>query len=412
MRIKISILQLVKLCFFIMLLYSSFLMDVMNIRIANMTLFLGMLTVGVMVLDMFHSPYGFVTIMTADVQIMFVFIIFSVLGTVFASFPDAARNGLIQLLQCIMLMMVTIYICIRDGSVTFCAKAVVIVMAIATIYALMNAQSFDYRLSLTEESNANVFGHNAVLGIGLSAIAFENGKRFRRLMVLALGVIFVAGVLFSASRMSFITLVGYLVGYLIYYVPRKDSQSIFSGGVKFIGALIVTVGLAVFLSSYFSNTLLADRMYELVNVFDTGTGDGKARIYLYKTAWEEFLRYPLFGLGYANFAPLHYGVYTHSTYAEILSCTGIFGFLTFMVYYLHIFKELRKGTKRVNSELQKTNRLLLLLFVSLLLLGVGEILIYKIKYFIVYGMLAAQIWLNGRYGIDLDVKEPIGGSER
>ena len=149
-----------------------------------------------------------------------------------------------------------------------------------------------------------------------------------------------------------------------------------------------------FVSRSLTDTLIIDRMNELLNVLDTGEGDGEARIYLYEEAWKLFLQHPIFGVGYANFGPMHYGVYTHSTYAEILSCTGLMGFIPFVCYYLYISRELKKGVRLDNAKRVSTNHHLVLAFIVLLLLGIGEILIYKIKYFVVFGILAGQFYLN------------------
>lgn len=394
MKIKVSVFQFVKLSFFAMLLYSSFLMELLEIKIANMTLALGALTALLMLIDMAVMNFNPLKIVTSDVQRILLFVVMCALSIVAATYRATAIDGMIQLLQCLLLMVITIYICMREGNLTFCARTIVIVMALGAIHALTNIDSFNQRLALSETGNANVFGHNAVLGACMTPLAFKNDTRIKKILHIGLVILFAMAVVISASRMSFIALAGYLGVYLLVIAPRSLRPSRFSWGVRFLGVLGVAIVVLYFVSESLTDTLIIDRMNELFNVLDTGEGDGEARIYLYEEAWKLFLQHPIFGVGYANFGPMHYGVYTHSTYAEILSCAGLMGFVPFACYYLYISRELRKGVRLDNAKRLNTNHHLVLVFIVLLLLGIGEILIYKIKYFVVFGILAGQFYLN------------------
>ena len=394
MKIKVSVFQFVKLSFFAMLFYSSFLMELLEIKIANMTLALGALTALLMLADMAVMNFNPLKIVTSDVQRILLFIVMCALSIVAANYRATAIDGMIQLVQCLLLMVITIYICMREGSLTFCARTIVIVMGLGAIHALTNMDSFNQRLALSETGNANVFGHNAVLGACMTPLAFKNDTRIKKILHIGLVILFTMAVVISASRMSFIALVGYLGIYLLVIAPRSIRPSRFSWGVRFLGVLGVAIVVLYFVSESLADTLVIDRMNELFNVLDTGEGDGEARLYLYEEAWKLFLQHPIFGVGYANFGPMHYGVYTHSTYAEILSCTGLMGFVPFVCYYLYISRELKKGVRLDNAKRLSTNHHLVLVFIVLLLLGIGEILIYKVKYFVVFGILAVQFYLN------------------
>ena len=394
MKIKVNIFQFVKLSFFAMLFYSSFLMELLEIKIANMTLALGALTTVIMLADMTVINFNPLKVITSDVKRILLFVVMCALGIVAATYRAAAMDGVIQLMQCLLLMVITIYICMREGSLTFCARTIVIVMVLGVIHALTNIDSFNQRLALSETGNANVFGHNAVLGVCMIPLAFKNDTRIKKVLHIGLVILFTTAVMVSASRMSFIVLVGYLGIYLLVIAPRSLRPSRFSWSVRFLGVLGVAIVALYFISGSLTDTLIIDRMYELFNVLDTGKGDGEARIYLYEEAWKLFSQHPIFGVGYANFAPIHGGVYSHSTYAEILSCTGLMGSVPFACYYWYISKELRKGVLLDNAQRLNINHHLVLVFVALLLLGIGELLIYKIKYFVIFGVLAAQFYLN------------------
>ena len=66
-----------KVSFFAMLFYSAFLLDIVDIKISNMTMMLGVITVGFMALDMMLHDFNLLKLLVPEIKIMIAFLIYS-----------------------------------------------------------------------------------------------------------------------------------------------------------------------------------------------------------------------------------------------------------------------------------------------------------------------------------------------
>lgn len=128
-----------------------------------------------------------------------------------------------------------------------------------------------------------------------------------------------------------------------------------------------------------SETVMFQRLFRLSDELEGGK-----RVSMYSEAIEFFLRSSLLGVGFANYA-MHskFGMYSHSTYAEALSCTGIIGtvlyFGSYVIMAINIFKAYSISKKNNNEREIITIKLLFCLFLVMLFTGVGTVLFYDIK---------------------------------
>ena len=73
---------------------------------------------------------------------------------------------------------------------------------------------------------------------------------------------------------------------------------------------------------------------------------------LYSAAWDIFINNPIIGIGYDCFAvSAEFGHYTHSTYMELLACTGVIGCILFMYPVFRSFIISLKHIKLDNGAL-------------------------------------------------------------
>lgn len=150
---------------------------------------------------------------------------------------------------------------------------------------------------------------------------------------------------------------GALLAFLIatfIYVARFGIKKV----LMFVAAIGALVGVIFALDPSYSNRLKSS--------LTQNRGDDN-RIRLYQANWDIFVDHPLLGMGYdvykdpAKSVPYtsHRGVaenlqdsHAHNQYVQILSSTGIIGFILFMSFYLYFlwenFKMLRR--KDLNSD--------------------------------------------------------------
>lgn len=383
-------LYLTKIGFFAMLLYSVFFLAILRVQIQNMTMLLGGITALFMAVDMILNNFNIEKLLVKEVIILIGFLLYSVFTAIlFAAYKGSALDGIFQLFQNLILLIVTIYIIVRDQNIKFVALAFIIVMTVMAVYALGNMEEFDTRLSLTEETNANVLGHNAMCALMLLPLFIKPKKTCLNALLIVCASIFITTIVLSSSRMSFICLIvfAFLFFIKIYPMAFNRLRSSSRGLQVAIGLLVLLVVGYLFLSQL-EGTLMYERLQSLFDVMDTGEGDGQGRIYLYNKAWKFFKENPLFGVGYANFAPKNYGAYSHSTYAEILACSGIFGSIIYIVFYWSMYKNVKKQTLSKGNNSEEIIRLTMMVaLLVIIVLGIGEIVFYKINYYIIFGLI-------------------------
>ena len=123
------------------------------------------------------------------------------------------------------------------------------------------------------------------------------------------------------------------------------------------------------------------------------TGD-ETRIGMYQEAYQFFKSSPLFGIGFNNYRLLSvYHTYSHSTYAEVLACTGLLGAVLYLSAFLIMAGKTIKiiAVGRTDSTIRLQARNIFGLLTVTLLLGAGVIHFYDMTSSII---LAAIIAFN------------------
>ena len=110
------------------------------------------------------------------------------------------------------------------------------------------------------------------------------------------------------------------------------------------------------------------------------------RTLLYKRAFELWLKSPIIGIAYDQFKVLSgYNMYSHSTFAEILACTGVLGIAIWAYYIARLLFSLR--LKHINCKDRSFSTyhyvILNLMFLIELFLGLGQIWFYDMPHLLV-----------------------------
>jgi len=122
----------------------------------------------------------------------------------------------------------------------------------------------------------------------------------------------------------------------------------------------------------------------------------KARSGMYIEALKFFYDNPLFGIGFNHYRLLSiYQSYSHSTYAEILSTTGLIGSIIYFIPYLIIIYNLYSIYKKQKATVAslKSIQFLVLMFV-MLVLGTGVIHFYNIRDNIMFALMISFYYIE------------------
>lgn len=216
-------------------------------------------------------------------------------------------------------------------------------------------------------------------------------KSWKTLLWLSLVIIFIIQIR-AASRRGFIVMVFMIVFNIIYNViPYNNAKN--SGKRVIVYSLLIIAGAVVFikLQDYLLNgTILGERL------IGNMTGGDLARVRYHEFALEQFYSSPIFGVGIGGISFLQ-GVYSHSLYFEVLSCTGLVGsaILFFAFFDIFIKTLLLIKVDRVNENNLKLyiNKVIFTYEISLLISGIAVVLIYDFYFYISMAVIASGLLL-------------------
>ncbi len=206
--------------------------------------------------------------------------------------------------------------------------------------------------------NANQIG--VCCSYSILLLLFHPNKKQLKWVIL-LGVPMFAVALLTGSKKALLTLV---LGILLLAVVKAKSA-----GKMILSIIGVAVGCVILLIAIyqigFLYQIIGKRLDGLWGYVLNGSGDKStySRGVMVKLAVDTFKAYPFTGIGLHNFKQINpYGLYAHNNFAEMLSCLGMIGFLS---YYIVIGKELVMCLKQFYKD-RGVNRLAVVLLICFL----------------------------------------------
>jgi len=216
--------------------------------------------------------------------------------------------------------------------------------------------------------NPNDFGYYSLLAIvGLTYFWGKTNKQKIKILLTIPAVLFAIAIVLSGSRKAFLGLLFYLLTWLFFcyriYIFKRIST--------------ILLVLAILIGSYFlveytwRSTRLGARLGQML---ETETFLGDKRTGMYEEGIQFFLDNPIFGIGLNNYRNYsRYSAYSHSDYIEVLSTTGIVGFLLYFSIYLVLWKRLH-FIQKLKNEIQTYHAgVFKALSLTLLVLAIGRI---------------------------------------
>lgn len=293
--------------------------------------------------DVWHQRYVYVG---TEVKCWLLYAALSFATTMFITMGSGDTGfvgDIIKYVQRVAIIMMVAYICEREGSSRFGLQLMAVTAIALAISVISVTGDFQLKLNITSGADLSENDTGAILAFGCFAIFFAWGTRkevslFMSALkttgfVLCLVVMFLAG-----SRKSILAL-GVLLAILLAmcfrdYLHQLDLRRMLV--LLIIGIVTYFVVVRVLLP-YAEQTSLYRRLFGMETNVTKESDD--LRVELYRWAIEDFLTHPFFGLGYNQYTELH-GIYTHSTYAEPLACSGLLGLLYLYPFYSIVKKQM------------------------------------------------------------------------
>ncbi len=262
--------------------------------------------------------------------------------------------------------------------------------------------------------NANAFGTMLAVGASLCVVyALTARKLLARVLAIGLAVTFFIVVTTTGSRQALIgALLGPFsagVGYL-FHLGRQ-------GKASFVPMLMLIAAGLVGATIYVAQTDFWFRMESALNVLETGQTVGadaslKNRMWLYKKSLETAISHPVFGVGLDNFRTVSrtglgssVGTYAHSNYMEIMSTTGLLGFVAYFLIYVHWASTLWSSREALFDSKQFRTYLRCTTVIAIIWLSdLTSVSYYEKYYWLIFAVLVADLeflsyqknWVNAQ----------------
>ncbi len=330
-----------------------------------------------------------------------VYAVVSYLTAVFAVDPGVAVNSLGDYLKRLFLTALVCYICKRERSIGFPIRLMTLVAVCCALAAITHLGGLRSRLDLTTgaQLSVNDVGSIMVYGIGTVLLFFERQRKTygSTVVKIAAYVLLIVLMFIAGSRKTLYATAILLVSLLLLSrkrIPRKPSVTAVL--VYTVIGIAVVAFVAIKLLPQMESTSLYDRIWG--SRAEASQGSDESRIQLYVLALQDFVKHPIFGLGFNNYAVLH-GNYTHSTYMDPLACSGILGLLYLLPYGMILIKQIRIiRTDDISVAEREYQKKMLALYFAFLFIGIGIPYVYKDAPCVILAMfIASQSMANERY---------------
>lgn len=220
-----------------------------------------------------------------------------------------------------------------DGDVAWISWAMILTTVLCIVSVLFEGYAYKngsyYAVTMGPDNNPNKLG--MMMAIGTFYLLNPQTKPSRLNWVGRLLLACTCGfvVLYSGSRSALLCLLAVVAASLFFRFRNLEGSAV-GKTVKrmwlFFFCVVALIFVVLYLQSIGEGTWGINR---LLVEFKEESYSGRTR--LYRAAWSIFLEHPVFGIGYRCFSSVSsFEYFTHSTYMELLSCTGAVGFLLFM----------------------------------------------------------------------------------
>lgn len=253
------------------------------------------------------------------------------------SFPNYFSRYAAQIILCVVLMAMP---SINDKEADFLETVLILASVVYAILIIISC----YRLAEQRYYHGSIVLFNTALdpnfvGIPLVATSVLVLNKIlcknKRVLNLLFYIILAVAIVYTASRgnmLSFIISNALLV--LVYMTKNNVALH-----TKVIWIVFIAVTI-FFLTNYLP--IFLPEQWERMSTFGEGSDNG--RFELWKRAIEAWKMHPIFGNGMGAM----YGVFgkaTHNTYFQLLSETGLLGFMLFVIFVIRILKKVFRFDK-------------------------------------------------------------------
>lgn len=234
-------------------------------------------------------------------------------------------------------------------------------------------------ITLGPHNNPNTLAH--VMIIGIYAAIVSKGRIIKKQILTVLIVLLLSYVVIQTGSRKGLISIGILL--LIWIICNirllKWQATTRTNIISLIGIILFFSVIIWYFTNYYNDSAISYRFMRLMN--DEADSANADRVQLYQYSYELWKEHPIFGVGFNQFR-VHYweNTYSHSTYAEVLSCTGIIGSAIIFVPFIYFLSKAVHYARNSFSDEKHTYILYIAGMITELFLGIGNIWIYGVNH--------------------------------
>lgn len=358
----------------------------MFFQIPRMPLFLGLCMIGFLLLYELVTLRNLSFLRIKPIWIWLFFSVYTLLSGFFiASDISHLASSWFTYFQTLVMLIFIVEVSAIEKDNSFFVKAYLLFSVIYMLSMLFFGVEFGGRVTLSETSNPNGDGLTLVFGIFCTLYLMDSKKIVRFISSMALVGLLTHTITLTASRKSFMAAILLIVFWLVLVFPKIWNGYSLMKKILSLTFIVVAAGV-VFVE--FVPSLLESTLYQRL-IQGMWITEDVTRMGMYREGMKFFIENPLLGIGFNHYRLLSvYKTYSHSTYVEVLSTTGILGTVIYFSAYLVIIYNLASlyfKTKGTMTSVHSLNYLLLMFI--MLALGTGVIHFYGIIYYIMFALM-------------------------
>jgi len=381
MHIKIA-----KILFILMFYYQGWYQDV-YVPIPRMLLILGAPMMLMLVFHCFKTRQNIHKALSIEVGLWFLFTITSYVSGVFiADNLSLFISSVFTLFQVMLVLTAIFIIADHDQSIDFFIKIYIGLALLCAATMIFTGDEFSGGRMSIGEKNPNTLGLLLCSGVFCILFLLDIKKKLNPILSVSTIILFLYVIILTGSRKSFLAAVALIVFWLLVVLPNSLRNVSTTRKFAIVSILLITCVIAYFVAAPLINDAVL--FARLDTLFTEGD---EIRAGLIAEGFQFFSENPIFGIGYDQYRELSSSkTYSHSTYAEVFSCTGLVGaILYFSVYLIIFYKLLKIIIIKKESETSQRALKVLSLMVVLVFLAIGVIHYYSLNSMVMFGIIVA-----------------------
>ncbi len=363
-------------------------------HINHLLLLLGFLTIFPILIHMYINKVNILKMFPIEIMLWFIFGLV-VLFVSFFNAPDQQlhMSSMFTYFQFLLLTWAVFYIIFNERKIDFFLDTFILLALLSAFTAIIISHDFGGgRISMGPNNNPNSLGLTMVFAIGFLLFKLNSDSLISVILSFIIILFLTYVVILTGSRKSLLSVIIVIIFWfiMVLFSNFKNANTITKMKHIFL-VIILLFTINLFSNYFFKDSIIFTR---LTRLFQEGD---KIRSDMYSEALIIFKQYPLFGAGMQQYRVLSkYQTYSHSTYAELLSNTGLIGSIIYSATFISLgLKYVKKSFfNNYNHKEMLEFRMFLIMLLIVIFLGFSIIHFYDLISFVFFGIMIGHYNLN------------------